>query len=50
MPEKVKWQPQTAVAIAGRHSITVLDMYGTKLVARQVTAQGEELDRFEISK
>lgn len=50
MPEPVKWQPQTAVAVSGRHSITVVDMYGTKLVARQLTAQGEELDRFVITK
>lgn len=50
MPEELKWQPQTAVAKPGRHSITVLDFYGTKLIARQLTAQGEELDRFEITK
>ncbi len=50
MPEEVKWLPQTAVAKPGRHSITVIDFYGTKLVARQLTAQGEELDRFTITK
>jgi predicted phosphodiesterase len=50
MPEELKWQPQTCVAKAGRHSLTVLDMIGPKLVARQLTAQGEELDRFEITK
>jgi hypothetical protein len=50
MPEIGKWQPQTAVAVSGRHSLTVVDVYGTKLVARQLTAQGEELDRFVISK
>lgn len=50
MPSDLKLQPQTAVTRPGRHSLTVLDMYGTKLVARQLTAQGEELDRFEITK
>lgn len=50
MPSDLKMQPQTAVTRPGRHSLTVLDMYGTKLVARQITAQGEELDRFEITK
>lgn len=50
MPEELKWQPQTFKAVAGRHSITVIDFYGTKLISRQLTAQGEELDRFTITK
>ncbi len=48
MPEI--WQPQTAKAVSGRHSLTVMDMYGSKIVVRQITAQGEELDRFTLTK
>ncbi len=51
MPDQpVQWEPQTAVTKPGRHSVTVLDVYGgAKIVFRQLTAQGEELDRFVIT-
>jgi 3',5'-cyclic AMP phosphodiesterase CpdA len=44
------WQPFTARYVAGTHSLTVVDLEGKRLVLRQISATGEELDRIVVSK
>jgi hypothetical protein len=44
------WLPFTHKLISDRHSFTVVDVDGEKLTARQVSEDGEELDRFTITK
>jgi 3',5'-cyclic AMP phosphodiesterase CpdA len=44
------WKPFTAKFISDTHSFTVLDMTAAKLTVRQISAQGEELDKFTVEK
>jgi predicted phosphodiesterase len=44
------WQPFTHKFISKLHSITVVDVDGKTLTARQVAADGTELDRFVVTK
>jgi len=44
------WQPFTAKLIGDVYSITVVDVDGGRLVLRQVSEYGEELDRVIITK
>jgi len=43
------WQPFTARFVARTHSLTVVDVTPEALAVRQVSADGEELDRFIIT-
>ena len=44
------WQPFTDKFISKVHSITVADVDGKALTVRQVSADGQELDRFVVTK
>jgi hypothetical protein len=44
------WQPFTARFVSNVHSLTVVDLEPTRLLIRQVSADGAELDRFTITK
>jgi hypothetical protein len=44
------WQPYTQRFLSRIHSLTVADLDGTRLTVRQVSARGEELDRFVVTK
>ena len=44
------WQAFTDKFISKVHSITVADVDGKTLTVRQVSADGEELDRFVVTK
>lgn len=44
------WQPFTARFISKQHSLTVADVDGSTLTVRQLSASGEQLDRFVITK
>jgi hypothetical protein len=44
------WQDFTARFIANIHSLTVVDVTTQRLTLRQVSAAGEELDRFVVTK
>jgi hypothetical protein len=44
------WQKFTAKFVSTVHSLTVADVNGRTLTVRQVTADGQELDRFTITK
>jgi acid phosphatase type 7 len=44
------WQEFTDKFISNVHSLTVADVSGSKLTVRQVSATGDELDRFEVTK
>ncbi len=44
------WQKFTDKFISTIHSFTVIDVNGKKIIVRQLTAAGKELDKFEISK
>ena len=44
------WQKFTDKFISTIHSFTVIDVNGKKIIVRQLTAVGKELDKFEISK
>jgi hypothetical protein len=44
------WQPFTDKFISKLHSLTVADVRGGTLTIRQVSADGQELDRFTIEK
>jgi len=43
-------QPFTCKYVGDRHSFTVCDVQGSTLTVRQISADGEEVDRFTISK
>jgi len=44
------WQPFTQRFISKIHSLTVADVDGATLTVRQVSAGGQELDRFVVTK
>jgi len=44
------WQPFTHKFASKVHSLTVADVDGSTLTVRQVTADGQELDRFVVTK
>jgi 3',5'-cyclic AMP phosphodiesterase CpdA len=44
------WQEFTHKFIANVHSLTIVDVSGLKLTVRQVSAAGEEVDRFEVTR
>ena len=48
--EKGKLQDFTAKYIDDTHSLTIVDLTDKKLVARQVAADGKELDTWTITK
>lgn len=45
-----KWQPFTAKYIADTHSITICDINNNTLTVRQLTTDGKEVDRFQVTK
>lgn len=45
-----KWQQFTAKYLADTHSITICDIKNNTLTVRQVTTDGKEVDRFQITK
>jgi len=48
--DKDSWQPFTKQFIATVHSFTVAEVDGKKLLIRQVSEDGKELDRFAVEK
>jgi 3',5'-cyclic AMP phosphodiesterase CpdA len=44
------WQEFTHKFISNVHSFTVVDVMGPRLTVRQLSAKGEEVDRFEVAK
>jgi hypothetical protein len=48
--DDASWQPFTARFIANTHSLTVVDVTADRLLLRQVSADGEELDRFAVTR
>jgi hypothetical protein len=44
------WSEFTCRFISKLHSLTVADVDGTKLTIRQLSLQGEELDRFTLTR
>ncbi|MBY0550470.1 MAG: metallophosphoesterase [Candidatus Obscuribacterales bacterium] len=45
-----KWQQFTAKYLADTHSITICDIKDNTLTVRQLTTDGKEVDRFQITK
>jgi 3',5'-cyclic AMP phosphodiesterase CpdA len=45
-----KWQPFTARYLADSHSLTVVDIQGKKLAARQIDENGKQRDAFTVTK
>jgi len=48
--DPASWQEFTYKHVSKVHSLTVADVDGSTLIVRQLTADGEEVDRFEIKK
>jgi 3',5'-cyclic AMP phosphodiesterase CpdA len=48
--DAASWQEFTARFIANTHSLTVVDVTADRLTLRQVSAAGEELDRFDVTR
>jgi 3',5'-cyclic AMP phosphodiesterase CpdA len=48
--DAASWQEFTARFIANTHSLTVVDVTTDRLTLRQVSAAGEELDRFVVTR
>jgi 3',5'-cyclic AMP phosphodiesterase CpdA len=48
--DDASWQPFTAKFIANTHSLTVVDVSSDRLTLRQVSAGGEEIDRFAVTR
>jgi Calcineurin-like phosphoesterase len=48
--DPASWQDFTYKHISKMHSLTIVDVVGQKLTLRQVTADGDEVDRFVIQK
>lgn len=44
------WQPFTCKFISKVHSLTVADIHGSAMAVRQISATGQELDRFVVTK
>jgi acid phosphatase type 7 len=47
---KSEWQDFTAKYIASVHSLTIVDVEGTKMTVRQLSDTGKELDKFVLTK
>jgi len=48
--EPTTWQEYTAKFVANTHSLTIVDVDVAKLSVKQVSAAGEEVDRFLVTK
>jgi predicted MPP superfamily phosphohydrolase len=48
-PKPDTWEPFTQKYLASAHSLTSVQINGTMLTARQLTANGSEVDRFTLS-
>ena len=48
--DPASWQAFTFKHVSKVHSLTVADVDGQALTVRQLTAEGEEVDRFVIKK
>ena len=48
--DPASWQPFTHKFLSKVHSLTVADVEGPTLTVRQVSADGQELDRFIVTK
>ena len=48
--DPASWQPFTCKFISQVNSLTVADVDGPTLTVRQVAADGQELDRFVVTK
>ena len=48
--DPASWQPYTCKFISRIHSLTVADIDGPTLTVRQVSANGQEVDRFVVTK
>jgi hypothetical protein len=48
--DPASWRPYTAWFVSRVHSLTVADVTPTTLTVRQVSADGEELDRFTATR
>ena len=48
--DAASWQEFTCKFASGVHSLTVADLDGPRPTIRQVSADGEELDRFTVTK
>jgi hypothetical protein len=48
--DHASWQQFTVKHISKLHSLTVADIVGTTLTVRQLTADGDEVDRFVVTK
>jgi hypothetical protein len=48
--QSAPWQGSTTRVIATTHSLTSVDVRDRELTIRQIGAEGEELDRFVITK
>ena len=48
--DRSSWQEFTYKHISKIHSLTVADVDGSTLTVRQLTAEGEEVDHFVITK
>ena len=48
--DPASWQPFTDKFVSKVHSLTIADVDGPRLTVRQVAADGQELDRFVVTK
>ncbi len=48
--DPASWQPYTHKFLSQVNSLTVADLDGPRLTVRQVSAKGEEVDRFVVAK
>ena len=48
--DPASWQPFTARFVSNIHSLTVVDVDAPTLTVRQVSAEGDELDRFVVTR
>ncbi|MHC5544091.1 hypothetical protein ACYOEI_38180, partial [Singulisphaera rosea] len=44
------WEDFTARFVSNIHSLTVVDLDASRLTVRQVSGDGKELDRFEVTR
>jgi hypothetical protein len=48
--DAASWQPFTTKFVSNIHSLTVVDVDAAQLLVRQISAAGEELDRFVVTR
>jgi hypothetical protein len=48
--DRASWQPYTARLVSNVHSLTVVDVTPDVLTVRQVSSNGDEIDRFVVSR